>query len=69
MSGFCRIPDAEYERVKQQGFDAKRHGKRAGDCPYRGHTPKVKRMARAWQAGFNEALAAAHYRAPDGGEG
>ncbi len=49
---FHRVSDEEYERCKQAGADAHKRGRRAGDCPYRGKTPRVQRLARAWHAGW-----------------
>ncbi len=52
MSKFYRLTDEEYERIRAQGEAARKRGRLAKDCPYNGGSPKCRRQARAWFAGW-----------------
>lgn len=45
----------EWEQAKDNGGQARRAGKRIGDCPYRGYTRKVRLLSDAWHTGFRAA--------------
>lgn len=44
--------EREYERARDMGAQSRRNGAREGDCPYRGHTEKVRILGEAWRLGW-----------------
>lgn len=46
------VTEREYRQAQDGGAAARRGGRRIGDCPYRGHTDKVRLLAEAWRGAW-----------------
>ena len=48
------VSEREASQAYQAGQQARRGGRRIGDCPYRGTTPRVRTLAGEWTRGFKD---------------
>lgn len=57
------VTEREYRQAREYGAQAFRGGRPIGSCPYRGSTPKVRKLAEAWRLGYEDAKAERRRRA------
>lgn len=48
-----RPTEMEYRRAKDAGAQARRNGRKVGECPYHGNAEKVRILGEAWRNGHN----------------
>lgn len=54
--------EREYRQAYDRGEQSRRNSGRIGDCPYRGKTDRVLKLAEAWRNGWLAAFRAARAR-------